>query len=73
LIDRLGAIVTAVLAVSFRLQQRSFLPSEAGLVLHERVRDAIAAGDGPGAEAAMLAIIEAARGELEGVAVDPRR
>lgn len=73
LIDRLGAIVTAVLAVSFRLQQRSLLPFEAGLVLHERVRDAIAAGDGPGAESAMLAIIEAARGELEGAVVEARR
>ncbi len=72
LIDRLGVIVSAVLAVSFRLQQRSLLPFEHGLALHERVRDAIAAGDGPGAEAAMLDIIETARLELDRATVEMR-
>lgn len=65
LVDRLGAIVAAVLAVSFRLQQRSLIPFERGLSLHERVASAIAAADAPGAEAAMLDIIEAARVELD--------
>ncbi|NJO38919.1 MAG: hypothetical protein HC871_16585 [Rhizobiales bacterium] len=54
-----------MLEVSFRLQQRSLIPFEHGLVLHERVADAIAAADPAGAESAMLDIIEAARLELE--------
>jgi GntR family galactonate operon transcriptional repressor len=70
LVDRLGAIVAAVLEVSFRLQQRSLIPFERGLVLHERVAQAIAAADLAGAEAAMLDIIEAARLELDRVVAE---
>jgi GntR family galactonate operon transcriptional repressor len=70
LVDRLGAIVAAVLEVSFRLQQRSLIPFERGLVLHERVAEAIAAADPDGAEAAMLDIIEAARLELDRVVAE---
>ncbi|MFO1066986.1 MAG: FCD domain-containing protein [Geminicoccaceae bacterium] len=70
LVDRLGAIVAAVLEVSFRLQQRSLLPFERGLALHERVLAAIAASDAAAADAAMLDIIEAARVELDRAA-DP--
>lgn len=72
LIDRLGAIVSAVLAVSFRLQQRSLLPFEHGLMLHERARDAIAARDGVGAGSAMHDIIAAAQVELERATVETR-
>jgi GntR family transcriptional regulator, galactonate operon transcriptional repressor len=64
-LDRLGTMVTQVLEVSFHLQQRSGLPFGTGLVLHERVLDAIRGRDAAAAERAMLEIIEAARLELE--------
>ncbi len=63
-IDRLGAIVEVILEVSFRLQRRSLIPAAAGLALHEPVLVAIRARDAGRAEAAMLAIIEAAALEL---------
>jgi DNA-binding FadR family transcriptional regulator len=64
-VDRLGAIVTAVLEVSFGLQQRSLIPFAVGLPMHERVLDGVAARDADAAEQAMLDIIEEARIELE--------
>ncbi len=64
-IDRLGAIVAVILEVSFRLQRRSLLPASAGLALHAPVLDAIRARNPKRAEAAMLAIIDAAADELE--------
>ena len=67
-VDRLGAIVAVILEVSFRLQRRSLLPASAGLALHGPVLDAIQAQDPERAEAAMLAIIDAAALELEAVA-----
>lgn len=67
-IDRLGAIVAVILEVSFRLQRRSLIPASAGLALHAPVLDAIRASDPGRAEAAMLAIIDAAAIELEAVA-----
>ena len=42
-VDRLGAIVSAVLEVSFRLQRRSLIPMAVGLAMHERVLDAVRA------------------------------
>ena len=63
-IDRLGAIVAVILEVSFRLQRRSLIPASAGLALHAPVLAAIRDGDPAAAEAAMLAIIEAAGVEL---------
>ena len=63
-IDRLGAIVAVILEVSFRLQQRSLIPASSGLALHEPVLLAIRERDPAGAQAAMLAIIEAAGIEL---------
>ena len=63
-VDRLGAIVSAVLEVSFRLQRRSLLPMALGLAMHERVLDAIRARDAEGAGRAMHEIIEEARIEL---------
>jgi DNA-binding FadR family transcriptional regulator len=63
-IDRLGAIVTVILEVSFRLQQRSLIPASTGLALHEPVLDAIRRQDPAAAERAMLAVIEAASVEL---------
>jgi DNA-binding FadR family transcriptional regulator len=71
LVDRLGAIVTAVLEVSFRLQLRSLIPFEVGLAMHERVLDAIRRQDTDGAAAAMLDIIEEARIELERASSNP--
>ena len=44
-VDRLGAIVSAVLEVSFRLQRRSLIPMAVGLAMHGRVLDAIRARD----------------------------
>lgn len=64
-IDRLGAIVSAVLMVSFHLQQRSLIPFELGLALHRRVLEAVRAGDAEAAGAAMLDIIAEAQLELE--------
>lgn len=64
-VDRLGAIVAAVLEVSFRLQRRALIPVTQGLVLHEKVAAGVRAGQAAAAERAMLAIIEAARSELE--------
>ena len=64
-VDRLGAIVSAVLEVSFRLQQRSLIPVTLGLAMHERVLDAVQARDADAAERAMNEIIEEARIELE--------
>jgi DNA-binding FadR family transcriptional regulator len=64
-VDRLGAIVGAVLAVSFALQRRSLIPMETGLILHEAVYEKVAARDAQGAERAMLDIIESARVELD--------
>jgi GntR family transcriptional regulator, galactonate operon transcriptional repressor len=64
-VDRLGAVVGAVLEVSFGLQRRSLIPFERGLLLHGRVLDAIGARDPAAAEAAMLDIIAAAQLELE--------
>ena len=64
-VDRLGAIVGAVLAVSFALQRRSLIPMETGLVLHEAVYERVAARDVAGAERAMLDIIESAKVELD--------
>ena len=64
-IDRLGAIVAVILEVSFRLQRRSLIPASAGLALHAPVLEAIRARDPERAEAAMLAIIDAAAIELE--------
>ena len=64
-VDRLGAIVSAVLEVSFRLQRRSLIPATLGLPMHERVLDAIRARDADAAESAMHDIIEEARIELE--------
>ena len=66
-VDRLGAIVSAVLEVTFRLQRRSLIPMRVGLVLHDRVFEAVRAGDVGAAECAMLDIIEGARTELEHV------
>ena len=40
-VDRLGAIVSAVLEVSFRLQRRSLIPMAVGLAMHGRVLDAV--------------------------------
>lgn len=71
LVDRLGAIVTAVLEVSFRLQQRSLIPFEVGLAMHEQVLGAIRRQDAEGAAAAMLEIIEEARVELERASQHP--
>ncbi len=64
-IDRLGAIVAVILEVSFRLQRRSLIPASAGLALHAPVLEAIRARDPERAEAAMLAIIDAAALELQ--------
>lgn len=64
-IDRLGAVVAAVLEASFRVQQRALIPMSEGLVLHEAVLAAVEARDADDAERAMLAIIEAARRELD--------
>ena len=64
-VDRLGAIVGAVLAVSFALQRRSLIPMETGLVLHQAVYERVAARDVAGAERAMLDIIENAKIELD--------
>ena len=64
-VDRLGAIVSAVLEVSFRLQRRSLIPMAVGLAMHERVLDAVRARDADAAERAMDEIIEEARIELE--------
>ena len=64
-IDRLGATASVVLAVSFRLQQRSLIPFQIGLGLHRRVLEAVRARDAEAAEAAMLDIIAAAQLELE--------
>lgn len=64
-VDRLGAIVGAVLVVSFALQRRSLIPMETGLVLHEAVFEKVAARDAQGAERAMLDIIESAKVELD--------
>ena len=64
-VDRLGAIVAVILEVSFRLQRRSLIPASAGLALHAPVLEAIRAQDQEQAEAAMLAIIDAAAVELE--------
>ena len=66
-VDRLGAIVSAVLEVSFRLQRRSLIPVTLGLAMHERVLGAVSAGDAGAAERAMHEIIEEARVELEHV------
>ena len=63
-VDRLGAIVSAVLEVSFRLQRRSLLPMALGLAMHERVLAAIRAHDADTAERVMHEIIEKARIEL---------
>ncbi|MEZ5906247.1 MAG: FCD domain-containing protein [Geminicoccaceae bacterium] len=63
-IDRLGAIVAVVLEGGFRLRQGRVAPIEAGLVAHGQVVAAIRGGDAEAAEAAMLAVIEAARREL---------
>ena len=63
-VDRLGAIVSAVLEVSFRLQRRSLLPMALGLAMHERVLAAIRAHDADTAERVMHEIIEEARIEL---------
>jgi GntR family transcriptional regulator, galactonate operon transcriptional repressor len=64
-VDRLGAIVSAVLEVSFRLQRRSLIPMAVGLAMHERVLAAVRAHDADAAERAMDEIIEEARIELE--------
>ena len=64
-VDRLGAIVSAVLEVSFRLQRRSLIPMAVGLAMHGRVLDAVRARDSGAAEGAMDEIIEEARIELE--------
>ena len=64
-VDRLGAIVSAVLEVSFRLQRRSLIPMAVGLAMHERVLAAVRARDADAAERAMDEIIEEARIELE--------
>ena len=64
-VDRLGAIVSAVLEVSFRLQQRSLIPVTLGLALHERVLLAIRDRDPHAAGRAMEDIIDEARLELE--------
>ncbi|MEO1016282.1 MAG: FadR/GntR family transcriptional regulator [Pseudomonadota bacterium] len=64
-VDRLGDIVTAVLEVSFNLQQRSLIPAVEGLVLHGPVINAIRERDETAAEQAMLTIIESARQELQ--------
>jgi GntR family transcriptional regulator, galactonate operon transcriptional repressor len=71
-VDRLGAIVAVILEVSFRLQRRSLIPASAGLALHAPVLEAIRARDPGQAEAAMLAIIDAAALELEAAAVPGR-
>ena len=63
-IDRLGTIVSAVLAVSFRLQQRSLIPFGLALKLHARVLEAVRARDPAAAEAAMHDIIAEAQLEL---------
>jgi GntR family galactonate operon transcriptional repressor len=63
-IDRLGSIVSAVLAVSFRLQQRSLIPFGLALKLHARVLEAVRARDPGAAEAAMHDIIAEAQLEL---------
>lgn len=65
LVDRLGDIVAAVLEVSFGLQQRSLLTVESGLPLHAAVHERIESADPDGAEAGMLAIIDAAEIELD--------
>lgn len=64
-IDRLGAIVAAVLEASFRIQQRALIPVSEGLALHEAVLAAVRARDEDAAERAMLAVIRAARRELD--------
>ena len=64
-VDRLGAIVSAVLEVSFRLQRRSLIPMAVGLAMHDRVLDAVRARNADAAERAMDEIIEEARIELE--------
>ncbi|MFO1036669.1 MAG: FadR/GntR family transcriptional regulator [Geminicoccaceae bacterium] len=64
-LDLLGAAVTAVLEVSFHLQQRSLIPHAVGLAMHERVAAGIRAGDAAAAEAAMHDIIAEAEIELE--------
>ncbi len=66
-VDCLGAIVSAVLEVTFRLQRRSLIPMSVGLALHDRVFEAVRAGDAEGAQRAMLDIIEGAKTELEHV------
>jgi DNA-binding FadR family transcriptional regulator len=63
-VDRLGAIVSAVCEVSFRLQRRSLRPVALGLAMHEQVLDAVRRGDADAAERAMHGIIEEARVEL---------
>lgn len=63
-VDRLGAIVAAVLEMSFRLQRRSLIPMTLGLAMHERVLGAIRARDADAAERTMHEIIEEARIEL---------
>ena len=70
-VDRLGAIVSAVLEVSFRLQRRSLIPVTLGLPMHEQVLDAIRARDADAAESAMHNIIEEARIELEQAIGEP--
>lgn len=65
LVDRLGAIVSAVLEVSFDLHQRASAPSELGLSMHERVLDGVRRKDAAAAERAMLDIIDRGKLELE--------
>ncbi len=69
-VDRLGAIVAVILKVSFRLPQRSPIPTHTGLVLHPPVLEAIKDRRPDAVEASMLAVIDAAAVELKSA---PRR
>ncbi|WP_366656112.1 FadR/GntR family transcriptional regulator [Fodinicurvata sp. EGI_FJ10296] len=60
----LGPVVRALLAASFRVQQKSVIHPSDGFALHKAVFDAIDRRDPDGAEAAMRAIVRRARDEL---------
>ncbi|MEO8667334.1 MAG: FadR/GntR family transcriptional regulator [Bauldia sp.] len=64
LIDRLSNILAPLMEASFRVQQKAGTALEYGIVLHQAVYDAIAAGEGAGARAAMEAVIASASAEL---------
>jgi DNA-binding FadR family transcriptional regulator len=61
----MAPVFSALLSVSFRLSVRSLENARASLPAHRRVLDAIVARAPGKAQAAMLALIESARADLE--------